>query len=547
MRNIYLLCCLLGFVLSSSKSLAQVDQCLVHLDKSFYVSGELMWFNLYLPVANRGHAFTIRVGIVDKNGATIETFFLATQGKSQANGYYKIPYNCNSGVYQLVFIGMESSTKSPVVLAKISVPIYNDLEKLDLTQTTTSKSIPYPAYTLNDLRVDIELDKAAYQNRETVQVLVRVKDKNGNPIKSNLSVSVSDWALSGASVLPKSSFEPGFSIPANGLSNQVFAQVKLQHETDNQGQNLVAIFFPQDWKMLYTSSKQEVFTVEMPSFVGSKPIQFLGHPNPAIQVQLLDPFQSTASPALAYTPGILQYLELSRQRKKIYQLYASLETQLKDEVIPESKIPLTPDRTLQMSEYESFEDLALFFREISTPLTLKLERKSGRYQAKMYNPGNFIDYPSAPIFILDGKVTRDADFIARLKTNQIEEVQLFYQPDQLFANFKAIGRSGVVNIRSKSGMAIPPDEEADVFKINGLQTPVEFPSLLADRLRTKNGQPFFRPQVYWHPNLETDAQGLARFSFVQTDDWSNFRIEVLVQAENGTYGRGVAEYKVSGN
>ncbi|MBK9491173.1 MAG: hypothetical protein IPO07_22080 [Haliscomenobacter sp.] len=162
----------------------------------------------------------------------------------------------------------------------------------------------------------------------------------------------------------------------------------------------------------------------------------------------------------------------------------------------------------------------------------------------MYNPGNFIDYPSAPIFILDGKVTRDADFIARLKTNQIEQIDLFYQPDQLFANFKAIGRSGVVNIRSKSGMAIPADEEADVFSINGLQTPVEFPTLLADQIRTKVGQPFFRPQVYWNPNLETDAQGLARFSFVQTDDWSHFQIEVLVQAENGAFGRGVAEYKV---
>ncbi|MBK9491172.1 MAG: Ig-like domain-containing protein [Haliscomenobacter sp.] len=280
MRNIYLLCCLLGFVLSSSKSLAQVDQCLVHLDKSFYVSGELMWFNLYLPVANRGHAFTIRVGIVDKNGASIQTFFIATEGKSQANGHYKIPYNCNSGVYQLVFIGMESSTKSPVVLAKIAVPIYNDLEKLDIVKTTAPESIQYPVYTLKDLLVEVELNKEAYQNRETVQVLVRVKDKNGNPVKGKLSVSVSDQALTGMAILPKSSFEPGLPLTANTLSNEVFTQVKLHNEAADQGQNLIAIFFPQDWKMVYTSSKQEVYTVEMPSFVGSKISSFWGIPIP---------------------------------------------------------------------------------------------------------------------------------------------------------------------------------------------------------------------------------------------------------------------------
>jgi hypothetical protein len=205
-------------------------------------------------------------------------------------------------------------------------------------------------------------------------------------------------------------------------------------------------------------------------------------------------------------------------------------------------IPLKADRSLRPAEFEAFEDLAPFFREISTPLSFKQERKTGQYSARMYNPSTFTDYPSAPVFVIDGKMTRDANFVARLKCSQIESIDLYYQPTQLLGYFKAIGRSGVVHIRSKAEIAIPAAEAEDIFQLNGLQSAAAFPALKAEQLQAAPAQAFFRTQLYWQANLRTDAQGQVDFSFVQGDDWSRFRIQVIVQGGDGRLGEGQVIY-----
>ena len=522
---------------------SQKTSCLVHLDKSFYVSGEVIWFKIYLPVETRGKAFNLQVGVIGKNGAPISTFFLPTIGKTQANGSYKIPFDLTSGVYTLAFLALEKASKQPVVLASVPVSIYNDLEKLNPAELKVSEPVATSLTLSQDLQIEIVLDKEQYHSRESVQASIQVKDRNGAPVKADLSIAVNDWALAGEAVFPANTLIQGNTVTDNAFSDQLFVPVKLLGEAGSQSQNLISIFFPEDWQMLYTSPKQTELYMEMPPFTGQRNIQFLGHPNPNIEIQLLNPFKATANSTLLYTPGILKYLEWSRQRKKIYQLYARVENQMNSATQIVGRPPLLPDRSLVMAEFEAFEDLATFAREISTALSFKLDRQTDRYQGRMYNPGTLTFYPSNPMFIVNGKVTRDADFVARLKINQIEKIDLYYQPEKLFANFKAIGRSGVVNIRTRTEIAIPADEEADRFKISGLQEQTAFP-MLDIKDSTQKTQPHFRPQVYWNPSLETDATGKANFSFLQPDDWSNFSIEVIAQGENGAMGQGSKKYTV---
>ena len=531
----------------AGQSIAQSDlqnRCLVHLDKSFYVSGEMIWFKIYLPTALREQSFNIKVGVLNPSGKPWESFFINSLGENQASGYYKIPFDCSAGVYQLQFSALEVASKRPVLLAEVLVPIYNDLEKVDAQVVTSINSGYNAAATLQDLQVEILLPKTKYLPREQVQGKIQVKNGQGTPVAAQVSIVVSDWELSGTEVWPQANWSLGPLIAPTTLSKQVYTQVKLQSNSGTQSQNLVGIFFPQNWQLLYTSSQRPEYWVEVPNFTGRKQVQFLGHPNPEVQVQLLESFPSKASPALVYTPGIRQYLEWSRMRKKIYQLYNALEMALPATVPLTDSIPLKADRSLRPAEFEAFEDLATFFREISTPLSFKQERKTGQYSAKMYNPGSFTDYPSAPIFVIDGKMTRDANFVARLKCSQIESIDLYYQPTQLLGYFKAIGRSGVVQIRSKAEIAIPEAEAEDIFQLNGLQTVAAFPAMKVEQLQAAPTQAFFRPQLYWQANLRTDAQGQVDFSFLQGDDWSRFRIQVVVQGGDGRLGEVQVIYTV---
>jgi len=543
-RNILLL--LSAFLYCFAPVFAQNElqnRCLLHLDKSFYVSGELIWFKLHLPPTLQQQQFNIKVGILNPSGHLLESFFISSQGNNQGSGYYKIPFECPSGVYQLQLSALENNPKRSLLLAETWVPIYNDLEKSN--GAASSSTVQEVATTLpsQDLVVEISLEKNQYQSRETVQAKVQVKNRQGQPVAANLSIAVNDWKLSGTETWPQRNWSMGPTLTPVSLSPQVYTQVQLQSK-NSETQNLIGIFFPHNWQLLYTSSRESSYWVEVPAFSGVRQVQFLGHPQPDINVQLLPTFAPKASPALQYTPGILQYLEWSRLRKKIYQLYSSLEMPLPVATLEKDSVPLSADRSLRPADFEAFEDLATFFREISTPLSFKLDRKSGLHSAKMYNPGSFTDYPSAPIFVVDGKITRDADFVARLKCSQIENLDLFYQPDKLFGYFKAIGRSGVVHIRSKAEIAIPEGEAADVFALSGLQAPMAFPALSPAQLKSSPTQAWLRPQLYWNPLLRTDANGQASFSFGQSDDWGTFRIQVLAQGSDGSVSEGSVLYSV---
>ncbi|MBK7870522.1 MAG: hypothetical protein IPJ74_07500 [Saprospiraceae bacterium] len=377
-----------------------------------------------------------------------------------------------------------------------------------------------------------------------MQANIIVKDKNGKPMKANLSVAVSDWALTGSEVLNQATVQEGYPLGTTAFDDHIYSRTKLAAEKLNE--NLIGIYAAQDWQMFYASpDKEGTFFIAMPHFYGDKTIQFLGYPNPDINIQLEEPIKSAPAVPLVYTEGILKYLQLSQQRKKIFQLYKTLETNLNNEKADEEIEPIQPDRTIRTEEYESFEDIATFIREISSPVAFTLDRKKNLYSARMYNPAAQTFYPNDPMFIIDGKVTRNADFAARLKLNQIEQIDLYYNFDKLFENFLVIGSSGVISITTKSGVLIPEEEEKDIFKINGLQYPAAFPEFRPEQVNNNAHQPFFRPQLFWNPSVETNEQGQARLQFFQSDDISTFRIEIVAQSEDGTIGVGKKEYVVS--
>lgn len=519
--------------------------CLVHLDKSFYVTGEVIWFKIYLPPHRANHDFMIRVGLLDQNGDVKDYFFLPTEGKTYAHGYYKIPYDWASGMYQLAFAAQEQASKQNITLAKIMMPIYNDLEKQDTSNVFSPEKQASIAEINTELNIEITFNQSNYQSRDQVQASVQVKDAAGVPVRANVSVAVIDWALSGDNVLPQPSIHSGFPLTDTALENHIFLRMK-QLEEAGTTKNLFGIYVAQDWQMHYASTNEKgLFFITIPPFYQEKSLQILGYPNPIVPVAMDDPLRSAPAPPLPYTKGIREYLELSRQRKKIFQFYNTLETNLLFEEINQKPAALMPDRTLRMAEYESFEDMATFFKEVLTSLSFKLDKKQNRYVARMYNPGTQDHYKGTPLFIIDGKITRDADFVARLKMNQLAQIDLYYIFSKINPNFKIIGNSGVVNIQSKTGISIPEAEAKGVFNIIGMQVPAPFPLFPQASTEQSLHSPFFRPQLYWNPSLETDNQGNARFDFTQSDDLSTFRIQVIAQSEDGRIGIATQFYAIS--
>lgn len=535
------------------------DKSYVHLDKSFYVTGEVIWYKLYLPKAVEGKPLSVRTLVYNAKKELLESFFLKSEGKTYVNGYYKIPFNANSGVYSLVFVAQNGEYKSTNKLAEVLVPIYNDLEdvsisKEDLTVPYQDGNVEEPG--VKDLNISVKLNKDKFKTRDEVISNILITDKAGNPVKANLSVSVTDWELTGEGVIAPSTFETGEVhnlLVFDNLDNEIYFPGLYMDTNENPKQaNVIGVWSRLENKMHFTKSDEKgQFFLKMPDFEGKLPAQFLAYKDTSnINVRLTNGVELIKSGELVYTEGILNYLTLSRQRKKIFQLYTSLESNIQPQKTPLEVQEMKSDRNINLKEYEAFDNLAAFFLEITSAGFQFQKQKDGKYAGKVYNPKQTFEgyFPGTALIIIDGKATKNGHFAANLEYDIVETAQVFMQPKNFRKQFSAMATDGAIVITTNDpNFQLPSNEEDDILEISGLQSKAKFPVFMPADIQNNPNIPFFRPQLYWNANLETDENGAVDCSFFQSDDISTFQIEIIAQDENGKIGRTTVKYEVTKN
>lgn len=549
MRNgIYRMLLGWGWLLLTAQLIAQPGGSLIHLDKSFYVTGETAWYALFLPKTAGSGSAAVRVEVGDPTGKVIqECMLIADQGT--ASGYLPIPVEWPSGIYRLRFSGVKTGKQAATLeLGQVHFPVYNDAEPAsEPTDTPTGKKASSPEG--SSLRVDIQLDKRQYIPGSRVQASIRVVDQNGAPHPVRLSVAAADDELCGEAVLSSATV---FRLPvalAAGEPLDSFLHLEGRIldtlRTPLSSPFLAANLQPADTLLFTTSDESGRFRFRFPPQTTDGFIQLVDYKETRLVVEPDQLGSLPSSPLPAFSAGINRYLELSRQRKKIYQVFDTLEMTIPTSLSPAIPRPDTPDQRLAPAEYTDIKDLPTFFRDVSTPL--KLRREGDHFVARLFNPqyGARSFYPDDPLFAIDGVFTRDADVVAGLDLNRVDRIDLFYYQATLRRRFGALGRFGVARFSSRDRSLAPiTSVKAALVAVPGVQAPAAFP-LSTARTGTEEGTPpVFRPQVFWAPVVPTDANGRATVSFTQTDDIGRFRIRVLAVDENGAFGVGEITYEV---
>lgn len=542
---------------AAADALPAEGQCVMHFNKSFYVSGEIAWYKIYFPIHFKGRDIAVRVGVWGQGGQMIWSVFHKTSGQPFVQGYCQIPFDLQSGLYHFVVSGTNLASKEPVVLAEALIPVYNDLQKeappaAGTPQQRTADKREEAALPEASLQLSIELLPDSIQRREKVRARIRIRDENGKPVSARLSVSVRDYALTEINIPGQKNIIKG-KLLEPGIALTLDSAMSFQGSiSDSLGQALkvpvLGVYSSKEQVFRYVKSDDEGrFSFSLPDFSGSQPIQFLDYQYKDIKVAIRPDIQLEEKGELVYTPEVLSYLNTSRQRKKIFQAHDGFEYVLEQETPSFNIRPLIPDNSYRIQDFEHFGPLPMFFREIATALKFR-EGENGRFIAKMFNAesGNRSFYKGKPLFIINGKLTWDADFVARLDIAQIEEVGLFHNRKKLRQRFNALGaHGGVVTIKAKQpGLQVPASEEEDIFLVNGLQPKAAFPGSPAGEEAIAPHAPFLQPQLYWGPDLQTDEQGELLIGFTQSDDLSIFCIEIVAQGQNGAWGYGRVDYRV---
>ena len=528
----------LSAILSITPCLQMVtaqDAIVFQTDKPYYVTGETVYYKIYFPPAMADINPMLELLVFNPDDKLIHSSFLKKEQTSHTHGYYRVPYEGVSGVYQIKAELMDESIGRKTTLLASDIPVYNDSELPEdiVLEEEVSKTAHFNP---KDLSVSIEVQPTVGV-RDSVDVKVQVKDQTGKPVQVNLSVSVTDYEMVGES--PYSTLtESTLSLDRlDDLSEYITLSGQVETKQDDL---LMTFFMPSTNQIYYTTSVEEgVFTLLVPGFYGNQVIQYVGLFSEGTRIDVIGPEPIAPTTSLKYTKSVVNYIKQSKDRKLIYQLFNKTESTSNFQVV-EQQQQAAPDREFKGSDYP-FATLPEFCKELSTPLKF-MNSKKRTTEFKMFNPESRNFYFGNPLFIIDGRLTKDIEYLSTLDFQEVKTIKLYYDNQRLSNLFGFAGFSGVVIIESKEGLLqVPNDNTTQLFELQGLQYMLNreqnFPNTMEE--------PVFRPQLLWEPALTTDTDGELGLTFQQSDDISTFQIEVVVQSEDGRRGIGRKQYKVS--
>ena len=544
--------CLLSVILAIGSLQAQNQESFtLHTNKNFYVTGEIIWYTLLLPPAIHDTPTVVNCLVVAPDGNIRDRFFLKSEGTPTIKGHFAIPYEYRSGLYRLVFQSALSDFEPDVTLLQAKLPIYSDLSK-DLPAPNNAEIGPLTNEGIeNELDITINMPSNLVVGREA-SCNIMVKDQNGQPAAVALSIAINDATLNALSADDVPAIFQGEAIATDALSNiaqtAYFKGIAMDHEGQPTQLNIMGAYAGKTDKMYYAKTDKEGrFNLKMEPFYDEQSVQFVGYKN-ELNLKFKPASTSNFPPVEGTLPVndfVYEYLKWSQMRKKINQHFGQpspLSLEMGEEQINEYK----PDFSFDTKEYVKFEKVVDFFSELLTPLRFKKE--DSLYIATMYNPAarqSRNDQLSGnPIFIIDGKVTKDAHFIANLELSNIETIDLFFKPLSNREQFNVLGMKGVAKMSTFiPQFELPAEDKEDVFLAAGFQPEGSFKRTLP-RKETGDKIPNFTSTTEWKNQLATNARGETSFTFTPTADRGEFVIQVVAFSNNGVLGYQTVTYTI---
>ena len=500
MRFLTLLLILLGL------STALAAQSAVHFDRPYHVAGEVAWFSFYpgptVPPK-------VRVTVSDPTGKVLDYFFLAADEGGRLNGYYRWPFTLATGYYSVAFdaLAADGAVKR---FGRVEHAVYSD-ERVEADGALT----PGKDRPLADAR---GLTVSAEGNT------VAVGGLNGD----NYSVSVHNIDVTGAR--PQVLSQVGAAVSASWVDTLFYeARVGLADGSPVQT-NLLPVFDPATYTFGFTKTDGAgEFLLQSGSFEGGKELQVRSVEGLELHPTVSVPTAGSSRRRPAVTPEVAAYIDLARRRRKIYQLYATTETELNASPAAQERRRLAPNRDFAVQDYKQFPDMYTFFKEVGGELRVRI--KKDNYRAQLYNAPNQRFFQDTPLYIVDGKLTRNSNFVNTLSPAGVTYLAYYYDNRQLRRDFPALGNNGVVQIETvRAPEKFPEADAAGIFGIRGVQPPAEFEA----RNATASEVPVLSPLLLWTTG---GGRPSARIELPATDDFGVYRVTVVAHGADGTLRR----------
>jgi hypothetical protein len=489
----------------------------------------------------------------------------------EINGQYKVRTTSSQGKW------IETPLPFPVI-SEPKIPEYGENNIAGRNKT---------------LNITLHSDKSIFANREKITLIIKTENSEGQPVNSNLSISVykSDSQinfnhknifqyLNYSSFLPDNitirddhfpfseyqsdtlkrilyniysftdSIGTGPEVPADHTyilpeTRGLTITGTIYNSLSGSPSSGVKVYISQPGKtaQIYTTTSGGYgrFQVRLFDQYDRNDIVVMPAQNPDNYYILLDEdfssSYSTIKPQL-FLPdeqviGYIERLMINLQVEDAFGNYPFQKVDLKQYSLPD--IYGDPDESVLLADYIKLPAVEELFYELVKSVLIKRKRNNN-FELQIIDPVSKIPIPGRPLFLLDGVPVHDINqVIIYMDPVNIEKINVvtsqFIQGNETYR--------GIINVITKQAdynhFDLPSyaiRKSYQFFQVPGtFNSPVY--SVENDSLRS---HPDFRNLLYWNPDVLTDDNGTATVSFFTADDISDYRIIIQGLSEDGLAG-----------
>lgn len=513
---------------SGVKAVAQTAKPVLFADRDYCVSGDTVWFKVWLPEQVKEQGNIIRVQL-DGKANTLISGVACKNTNGWSEGFIPVPDSLSTGQYFLSAFLNAQRNLPDFETESISLIVYNRFaEKVDKLDAIQSGKNP-EAENFN-AKIQIETDKNNYLQRENVSLKIEVNPnlqiKNAilnvalvDPLAEEISGRYNFKIKSTDSLIPGFIENNGVVISGKVLSSlgvvQPHVVVILSIAGDPPyfdyyftGANGDFHFFLKDAKGLARIVLQVVSGSEEELFIRQEENYLMRENEMEMHPKILKPEQ-TSFIADAITGNFVHKLFYPNQvfQPVFFEMPARFSMPFYG----------TPTRRVIPDEFIDLPD----FQEISRELLhgFQYRVKKDVLTFRMINNSKNAYFDDEPLRLINGIPVFKNSLFSGLKSTDIEYIDIV-QEERIFGDLRFEGIVSVV-LRDKTNLWMAQQPGVAQFNINCLQPEKKPTYLLATETRVN--QPDIRRNFFWQI---VNPAGVENIQFKLSDMKGKVRISV---------------------
>jgi hypothetical protein len=538
------------------------EKIIVQTDRDIYITGEKVWLKAYkinkLTGTPSGFSKIVYVELLDSLSNPVNQEKVWITGTSGDTGF-RLSDTLNSGNYLIRAYTKWMLNFSEDLFFYKTLIVINPFKNTEKLVNETLENIPgssFPALTENqastglisnnngsNLIINVQPQKEKYLPREKVKLDISVTDRAGNPVETDLSVSVIKPSLLNQD--RKNPLPINDNLPLTfdqGLLNNS-AKAIPDHLPEIEGPLLIGtiknkitneplknidislslVGKTSICQFVKTNDKGEFHFVLREQYgLSELVIQPLSSDISTSYVELNQPFCNTYNLNKA---GVFVFD--SSKTESINNAIISMQINNMYEPFRQKKqiVPLNPtgnadfygkpDRRITMSDYVELRNIREIVKEILPDMTVI--RKNRKYSLKIINSYPYKPFENQALILVDGVPVYDIENLLTVSSKELQKIDIIYRryyfSDYIF--------DGIVSFTSKKGdmSALESDKTGYRQVFEGYKPLYYFysPDYSIDSLKSSR-IPDFRNTLYWKPDLKSAVNGKTSVEFYTSDE-----------------------------